>query len=81
MHVDLLQLISFLDTAETGHKHVNTYNAAATALEGGLNQGKINPKGYVAVELYNPYSTELVLTDWTLGVVDRRSATPPGGTT
>jgi hypothetical protein len=35
------------------------------------NYGKTNPKGYVAVEIYNPYDYPVDLTWWTLVVVTR----------
>jgi hypothetical protein len=31
-----------------------------------------NPKGYVAVEFFNPYDTDLSLNNWKVAVVDRR---------
>ncbi|MGN6627979.1 MAG: hypothetical protein ACTHLN_15275, partial [Tepidisphaeraceae bacterium] len=34
-------------------------------------------RGYVAVELYNPYPVPLNLNGWTLGVIDRRTGTYP----
>jgi hypothetical protein len=33
------------------------------------------PQGYVAIELYNPYSVPLTLTNWQLGLIDRTSTT------
>ncbi len=36
-----------------------------------------NPDGYVAVELYNPYSTPMILKNWQLGLVNRAAT---GGT-
>lgn len=37
----------------------------------------VNPKGYVAIELFNPYPVPLNLNSWTLGVIDRRTNTYP----
>ena len=34
-----------------------------------------NPKGYVAVELYNPYPTPMQLNRWAIGVVSKKDAT------
>src|SRR6185295_6646559 len=34
-----------------------------------------NPKGYVAVEFYNPFDTDIKLDGWRLGVIDRRRPT------
>ncbi len=38
----------------------------------------VRPKGYVAIELYNPYDFPMPLDNWQLGVMDRRpkTATP-----
>lgn len=36
-----------------------------------------NAKGYVAVELHNPYPFDINLYNWNLGIIDRRPA-PPG---
>ncbi|MDB5332180.1 MAG: Helix-hairpin-helix motif containing protein [Phycisphaerales bacterium] len=40
-----------------------------------------NPKGYVAVELYNPYPVDIYLTNYQIGVLNRQlpGGTPPGG--
>ncbi|MDB5174358.1 MAG: Helix-hairpin-helix motif containing protein [Phycisphaerales bacterium] len=42
--------------------------------------GKSNPKGYVAIELYNPYPVDIYLTNYQIGVINRQLAngTPPG---
>jgi hypothetical protein len=40
--------------------------------------GTPNPQGYVAIELYNPYSTAMTLVNWQLGLVNR---TATGNTT
>lgn len=34
-----------------------------------------NPKGYVAVELYNPYPFDISLENWCLATIDRRDTT------
>ncbi|CAN5434030.1 hypothetical protein BH09PLA1_BH09PLA1_03500 [soil metagenome] len=53
--------------------YVNTfagpYGSTATAID-----KRRNPKGYVAVELFNPYGVPITLHNWSLGVVDRRYA-------
>jgi hypothetical protein len=36
----------------------------------------INPQGYVAIELYNPYPTILVLNNWQVGLVNRIAGAP-----
>jgi hypothetical protein len=41
---------------------------------------EINQKGYVAIELYNPYTKDLILNNWTIGVTDRRYLGAPGVT-
>jgi hypothetical protein len=38
--------------------------------------GEQNPKGYVAVELYNPFDTDIKLDGYRLGVIDRRRPVP-----
>lgn len=38
-----------------------------------------NPKGYVAVELYNPYNQDISLDGWKLGIIDRRRGTGTPG--
>ncbi|HWE96925.1 MAG TPA: helix-hairpin-helix domain-containing protein [Tepidisphaeraceae bacterium] len=35
------------------------------------NKTMFNPKGYVAVELFNPYSSQVTLTNWSLGIINR----------
>ena len=47
--------------------YVNTDNQP-TSFPGGA-----NPKGYVAIELYNPYSEPIPIGDWSLAVIDRRT--------
>jgi hypothetical protein len=34
--------------------------------------GTKNPKGYVAIELFNPYTKDISLENWRLGLIDRR---------
>jgi hypothetical protein len=39
-----------------------------------------NPKGYIAIELYNPYPFDIDISGWGLAVLDRRGAgDPPTG--
>jgi hypothetical protein len=40
-----------------------------------------NPRGYVAIELFNPYPFDIFLTGWNLGVLDRRGPTLPPAST
>lgn len=35
-----------------------------------------NPQGYVAVELHNPTDQDIKLTNWNLGIIDRRRVVP-----
>jgi len=37
-----------------------------------LTSGDANPKGYVAIELFNPYDHDISLRNWKLALVDRR---------
>ena len=37
--------------------------------------GGANPNGYVAIELYNPYSTQMVLVNWQIGLINRSATT------
>lgn len=39
--------------------------------------GPINPKGYVAIELYNPYPRPINISGWILAVIDRQPIPPP----
>lgn len=39
-----------------------------------------NPRGYVAIELYNPYPYDISLAGWTLAVLDRRQGATTYGT-
>jgi DNA uptake protein ComE-like DNA-binding protein len=34
-------------------------------------KGGVNTNGYVAIELYNPYNTDIDLTNWQLGLINR----------
>ncbi len=38
-----------------------------------------NPYGYVAIELYNPYNDDILLTNWKLVAIDRRSQSTGAG--
>ncbi len=38
--------------------------------------GRRNPAGLVAIELHNPHDTDLVLTNWRIGLLDRRTSRP-----
>jgi Helix-hairpin-helix motif len=40
------------------------------------NKTKFNPKGYVAIELHNPYSTDIYITGWQLGIMNRSASDP-----
>jgi hypothetical protein len=47
---------------------------ACTSVDTDTNAAKINPQGYVAIELYNPYPFTLTLRNWQLGLVNRNAA-------
>jgi hypothetical protein len=55
--------------------YVNTDN-----IDPGLGGGP-NPRGYVAIELYNPYPVDIEIDGWGLAVIDRRPPvlSPPAG--
>lgn len=46
-------------------------NTETTAPATSPNSGKSNPRGYICVQLFNPSDSDIDLTGWTLGVVDR----------
>ncbi|MGA2442060.1 MAG: hypothetical protein ABSH08_13985, partial [Tepidisphaeraceae bacterium] len=66
-----LQVFSSAPQPVISEVYANTF----TGPDSGTN--KSNPQGYVAVELYNPYSVPLTLKNWQLGLINRSTA---GGT-
>jgi hypothetical protein len=43
-------------------------------------EGGANPKGYVGIELYNPYPVEISLADWQMGIINRAADGPIAST-
>ena len=41
-------------------------------------QGQANPKGYIAIELFNPYTTRINVTGWKLALLNRNAASYAG---
>lgn len=56
--------------------YVQNYNQQDVSIDPNGNP-LTNPKGYVAIELYNPSSVAINLAGWNLGIVDRRPMAPP----
>lgn len=44
------------------------------SIASGTPEPSANPEGYVAVELHNPTDQPITLTNWNLGIIDRRRA-------
>jgi len=48
--------------------YVDNYNGTPPAAAGGA---PANPNGYIAIELFNPYSVSITLTNWQLAYINR----------
>ncbi len=67
-----LQVYSNAPQPVISEVYVNTYIGPDSNLP-----ASSNPQGYVAVELYNPYSVTLTLKNWQLGLINRSAVGTP----